>query len=138
MSAESTDPDPREIALQMAEELSRGDFDAYMSHFARDAVWQSRFGTRLEGTTAIRSYTEEFNGSVEGFRAEVLEVVDLGSGVAVSVYRQGGRLGGSSSELLEHVAFVTVFVDGLATSMTSYSDIDEARAAAERLAEERG
>jgi hypothetical protein len=30
-----------------------------------------------------------------------------------------------------------VFVDGLVESMTTYSDIDEARAAAERLAAER-
>lgn len=72
MTEESTITDLMELALQMAEGANRGDFDAYMSHFARDAVWQTRFGTRLEGTTAIRSYFEEFTGSVEGFRAEVL------------------------------------------------------------------
>jgi ketosteroid isomerase-like protein len=88
MSEESTIRDPREIALQMAEALSRTDFDAYMSHFAHDAVWQSRFGIRLEGTTAIRSYTEEFNGSVDGYRAEVLEVVDLGGDVILLMGRQ--------------------------------------------------
>jgi ketosteroid isomerase-like protein len=109
-----------------------------MSHFAHDAVWQTRFGTRLEGTTAIRSYWEEFTGSVEGYRAEILEFVDLGGGVTLWVARQGGRPSGSASELLEHLAFVVVFVDGLVESMTTYSDIDEARAAAERLAEERG
>jgi ketosteroid isomerase-like protein len=109
-----------------------------MSHFARGAVWQTRFGTRLEGTTAIRSYHEEFTGSVEGYRFEVLEFVDLGGGVTLLVARQGGRPSGSASEVLEHVAFVTIFVDGLVESMTTYSDIDEGRAAAERLAQERG
>jgi ketosteroid isomerase-like protein len=137
MSEESTTPSPREIALQMTEALSRADFDAYMRHFAKDAVWVSRFGTRLEGITAIRSYTEEFNASVEGFRAELLEVDDLGGGVTLIAARQGGHPGGSASELLEHVAFVSVLVDGLVESMTTYSDIDEARAAAERLAKER-
>ena len=138
MPEESTTPDLRELSLQMAEAASRGDVDAYMSHLAHDAVWQTRLGTRLGGTAAIRSYHEEFTSSVEGFRAESLEFVDLGGGVTLSVARQGGRPGGSASELLEQVAFVSVLVDGLVESMTTYSDIDEARAAAERLAEERG
>jgi uncharacterized protein (TIGR02246 family) len=138
MAEESTTPDPREIARDMAEAASRGDVDAYMSHFAEDAVWVTRVGTRLEGITAIRSYSEEFNASVEGFHAELLEGDDLGGGVMFSTARQGGRPGGSASELHEHVAYVSVLVDGLVESMTTYSDIDEARAAAERLAEERG
>jgi hypothetical protein len=137
MSEESTTSDLREVTRQIAEAANRGDFDAYMSHFAPDAVWQTRLGTRLEGTTAIRSYLEEFTGSVEGFHVEFLEFVDLGGGVTWWVARQGGRPGGSASELLEHVAFATVFVDGLVESMTTYSDVDEARAAAERLAKER-
>lgn len=138
MPEESTTPDLRELMLQMAEAASRGDVDAYMSHFSRDAVWQTRFGTRLEGTTAIRSYWEEFTGSVDGYRVEILEFVDLGGGVTLWVGRQGGRPSGSASELLEHLAFAVVFVDGLVESMATYSDIDEARAVAERLAQERG
>lgn len=109
-----------------------------MSHFVRDAVWQTRFGTRLEGTAAIRNYHEEFTDSVDDYLFEVLEFVDLGGGVTLLVARQGGRPSGSASELLEHVAFVMVFVDGLVENMTTYSDIDEAHGAAERLAEKRG
>jgi ketosteroid isomerase-like protein len=136
MNEESTTPDLRELAVRMAEAASRGDVDAYMSHFARDAAWQTRVGTRLEGIAAIRSYWEEFTGTVEGYHFEFLEFVDLGGGATLWVGRQGGRLGGSASELLEHLAFAVVFVDGLVKSMTTYSDIDEARAAAERLAQE--
>src|SRR3954467_13575981 len=137
MSEESIDPDPREIALQMAEELSRGDFDAYMSHFARDAVWQSRFGIRLEGAAAIRSYTEEFVGAVEAYRAEVLEVVDLGGGVTFSIARHGGYPSGSASKLLEDHASVSVHVGGLVERMSTYSDIGEGRTTPRRLAGER-
>lgn len=137
MTEESTTPDLRELTFQMAAALSRGDVDAYMSHFARDAVLQTRIGTRFEGTTAIRTFLDEFTGSVEGFRVEALEFVDLGGGVTLWVGRQGGRPGGSASELLEHVAFGTIFVDGLVETMTTYSAADEARAAAERLARER-
>jgi hypothetical protein len=35
-------------------------------------------------------------------------------------------------------AAVTKWVDGMMARITNYSDVDEARAAAERLAEERG
>jgi ketosteroid isomerase-like protein len=138
MSEEPTTPDSEELMRQMTAAVNRGDIDAYMSHFADDAVWETRFGSRLEGTMAIRSYWEEFTGSVEGYRVELLEFVDLGGGVTLWVGRQGGRPGGSSSELLEHLAFTTVFVDGLVEIFTTYSDTDDARAAAERLAEERG
>jgi hypothetical protein len=58
--------------------------------------------------------------------------------VTFTVARQGGRPGGSASEVFERLAYVTVFVDGLVESITTYSDINEARAAAERLAQERG
>jgi len=55
-----------------------------MSHFAPDAVWQSRFGTRLEGITAIRSYAEEFD-EASGLELAALSihgtnVVHVGSG----------------------------------------------------------
>jgi ketosteroid isomerase-like protein len=135
---ESTTPGLVELTVQMAEAASRGDVAAYMSHFAHDAVWQTRVGMRLEGAAAIRSYWEDFTGSVGGYRVEGLELVDLGGGVALWVGRQGGRPGGSTSELLEHLAFTLVFVDGLIHFMTTYSDTDAARRAGERLAEERG
>jgi hypothetical protein len=48
-----------------------------------------------------------------------------------------GRLPGSASWVQLRYAAVTVFRDGLIEHQTNYTDIDEARAAAERLAEAR-
>jgi hypothetical protein len=45
---------------------------------------------------------------------------------------------GGSGVIPRHVAFVWEFRDGLIVRTTPYPDIDEARAAAERLAAERG
>jgi hypothetical protein len=56
----------------------------------------------LDRAAAIRGYYEEFTRSVEGYRFEFLEFVDLGGGVTMWVARQGGRPSGSASELLEH------------------------------------
>ena len=63
---------------------------------------------------------------------------DLGNGIVFVVYRQEGRPAGTSSLVSERYAFVFEVVDGVAVTLTNYTDIDEARAAAERLAKERG
>ena len=54
------------------------------------------------------------------------------------VFTQRGRPIGSSGEVHQPSARVMLMVDGLITRLTSYTDIDEAGAAAERLAQERG
>jgi ketosteroid isomerase-like protein len=48
-----------------------------------------------------------------------------------------GRLVGGAA-LAERRAFVYEFVDGRVVRATDYTDVNEARGAAERLAEERG
>jgi hypothetical protein len=50
---------------------------------------------------------------------------------------QKGRVAGSSGSVQLRYGAVTEWVDGLIVRNTTYTDIDEARAAAERLAEER-
>jgi hypothetical protein len=49
-----------------------------------------------------------------------------------------GRPIGSSGEVRQRYAGVTAWEDGKVVRATNYSDIDDARAAAERLAKERG
>jgi hypothetical protein len=55
-----------------------------------------------------------------------------------SVTHEQARLRGVSGVTYRHVAFVWEFRDGLIVRGAPDSDIDEAGAAAERLAEERG
>jgi hypothetical protein len=55
-----------------------------------------------------------------------------------AVIRQSGRLGDAPSRVGEEAALVYEWSDGLIERVTTYADIEEARAAAERLAEERG
>jgi len=69
---------------------------------------------------------------------EAEETLDLGQGVGFRVLIQKGRPIGSSGEVQLRYAAVGVWDDGKLARITNYSDIDEARAAAERLAEERG
>jgi SnoaL-like domain len=98
MPEESTTPDLVERTLGQFEAADHGDFDAIMSCWASDAVWDmSPMGLGLYEGAAIRRL----------FRMRY--------------------------------ASVLAWVGGLIVRFTTtYIDVDEARAAAERLAEERG
>jgi hypothetical protein len=66
------------------------------------------------------------------------ELRDLGNGVTLTVHLSRGRPRGSSGFLESRFAVVNTWANGLIDRVTYYIDIDEARAAAEWLAEERG
>jgi ketosteroid isomerase-like protein len=62
----------------------------------------------------------------------------LGNAVTFAVILRRGRVVGSSGSVQLRYASVAEWRDGLIVRKTTYHDIDEARAAAERLAQERG
>jgi ketosteroid isomerase-like protein len=87
---------------------------------------------------AIRGFFEDWWGAYDDLAQEVEAILDLGNGVVFSVVTQRGRPAGSTGEVHLRAARVALTVEGLIERVTAYGDIDEARAAAERLAEERG
>jgi len=112
-----------------------------LSFLAPDAVFQGRaegVTGRIEGAAALGEFWGDWYDTFEEFKIEGEEILDLGNGIVFSGYRQEGRLAGTSGVLMEQYAIVFEVVDGVAVRLTNYTDIDEARAAAERLAEERG
>ena len=140
MSEESTTADPVEQVRQAAAALSRRDFNAVMSMFAPDAVWdasQTGLGT-FEGAEAIRRFVEDWRGAYREFEQEIVEGRDLGNGVVFTVVRQNARLAGSTGRVQELRCWTGTVVAGMWVRVVARNDIDEARAAAERLAEERG
>ena len=140
MSDESTAPDLVELGSRLIEAGNRGDFDAMLSFFAPDAVWEGRpgLGATFEGEAAIRAFWQDWFASYEELWVEQEEVLDLGNGVVFSVALQKARLVGSSGYVRQRSGVVAIWVEGLIERVTLYPDPDEARAAAERLAEERG
>jgi hypothetical protein len=66
---------------------------------------------------------------------EVLQ--DLGNGVVFAVVRMEGSPVGSPGRVQDRWSFTVLWVAGMIERVTARNDIDEARAAAERLAEER-
>ena len=136
MTEESTTPDLVELARRVQEATNRRDVDDLMSFFAPDAVWDvPPMDLRVfEGRAAIRRFVEEWLGAYGDVAFEIEEVRDLGSGVGFEVFTQRGHPTGSTGEVHQRSARVVLVVDGLIERITSYIDIDEARAAAERLA----
>jgi hypothetical protein len=96
------------------------------------------FGTTFDGVAAIRGFWQDWFASYEEHWFGQEEILDLGNGVVFSVVVQKARLAGSSGEVRLRSGVVSEWVDGLIVGVTLSPDIDEARVAAERLAEERG
>jgi ketosteroid isomerase-like protein len=143
MPEESTTPDLVELTRQANDALSRRDIDAYVGFFAPGGVWDaSQPGVGVfEGRAAIRAFLEDWLALYEDFEIELAEILDLGHGVVFSVSHQTARLMGSEGSVRETYASTAtneVGLEGLAARVVLAQDIDEARAAAERLAEERG
>jgi ketosteroid isomerase-like protein len=127
------------------EALNRREFDAAFVMFAPDAVWDlssAGFGSlemsALVGREAIRSFWEsELTSAFDDFETVNEVYDDLGNGVTFSVAVLRGRPEGTSRFVEHRVGVVWAWRDGLIVRATNYTDVDEARAAAERLAEER-
>jgi ketosteroid isomerase-like protein len=140
VSEESTTPDGEELLRRSIEAVNRRDLDAMLGCLAPDVVYDtshSGFGI-YTGVPAVRGFLEDWFSSYEEFEMVAEEIVDLGNGVGYTILRQRGRPVGSSGEIRRRSASVGLSVNGLFVRLTTYSDIDEARAAAERLAQERG
>jgi ketosteroid isomerase-like protein len=138
MSHESTTPALVNLQRSLLEALNRHDLDAMMSLFAPNAVWEVvALGTSFEGVTAIRAFSEEWLGSYEEFEVDLEELLDLGNGVTFGVLVQKARPAGSVGYVRYRFAQVVTWVDGVIVRIAGYNDIDQARAAAERLAESR-
>jgi ketosteroid isomerase-like protein len=134
---ESTTPDLVELVRRFDEALNAHDFDALTSFYAPDAV--ASFGSfgGHEGRAAIRRFYEDFTGAFADFENRFEEIRDLGGGVAFVVFTQRGHPPGGTGWVQVRSGVALTLADGLIERQTNNVDIDEARAAAERLAEER-
>ena len=138
MPEESTTSDLVELVRRQFEAGNRRDLDAVTSSFAPDAVMDGRaLGDHFEGRAAIRSFIEDWFGTYEELEFGLEEVRDLDNGVVFAVVSQDGRPVGGDGRVRQREGWVFVWVRDLIARLTIL-EVDEARAAAERLAGERG
>jgi ketosteroid isomerase-like protein len=137
MPEESTAPDVVELIRRSIEPE---DIEAALSFYAPDAVWDaSPWGMGVfEGQAAVRAFFEDWRSPYSDIERKAEEIRDLGNGLTFAVILQKAHVVGSSGSVQLRYAAVAEWIDGLIVRNTTYTDIDEARATAERLAEERG
>jgi uncharacterized protein (TIGR02246 family) len=138
MPEEPTTPDLVELLRRGFEALNRRDPDAVISLWASDAVLEGQVGN-LRGRAEIRSFFEEWFGAYEELEYKLEDVRDLGNGVVFAVVAQEGVPAGSAGHghFRQREGCVFLWERGLIARLSSDGDVGEARAAAERLAEER-
>ncbi len=140
MSDESTTtPDMVELTRRLIGAFNRGDVEAIGSLGTEDAIMQAKaLGIGFEGEAEVLAFVADWLGSFEDLAFELQETHDLGHGVVFAVIDQSGTPHGTVGIVRQREAWVIVWAAGLIVQLSSYTDIDEARVAADRLAEERG
>jgi hypothetical protein len=140
MPEESTTPDLEEIR-SWVEAGSYNEFAAFIErYYAADALLDMGdvgLGP-CEGLPATLGFLKEYWSMWEEHHHHLEDAVDLGHAVWYVVIREDGRMKGADAPVRARGAWVSVWDDGKIVRNTGYTDLDDARAAAERLAEERG
>jgi ketosteroid isomerase-like protein len=140
MSEQSTTPDLVRLVRQVVEAANARELDALIRLYAPDAVLDvtRTLGIAPQGRAAIRLHAEDWMGAFDELELVLEEPLDLGYGVVFTVVQQRGRPAvGTTGYVEQREGWVWVGEDGLLVGQTIYPDIDEGRAAAERLAQER-
>jgi len=139
MAEEPVTSDLAELARRFCGSLESREYDAALSFFDPNPVWDmSEMGMGVfEGRVPIRGLLEDWNSSYDEWEIELEHLLDVGNGVVYAVVMERARPTGSTGRVQLRYAAVVVFAENLIARATTYPDIDEARAAAERLAQER-
>jgi hypothetical protein len=116
--------------------LNRGDFDAAVAPYADDAILATTVG-EFAGRDSIRGFLEDWLDAYDQFVVELDAIENLSDSVTLATFHQRGRLTGGNGFVEVRHPIVAIWVDDLIEQLiTSYTDIDEAGAAARRLADE--
>ncbi len=139
MPESATSRDFAVLTRQSTDAFNRRDFDGIMAMYSQNPVSDtSAVGLGVhEGREAVRAFHEDWQKAYEDFKGVVEDLRDLGNGVTITIFHQRATPHGGSGSVELRFALVTTWVDGRAERVTAYTDIDEARAAAQRLAMER-
>jgi uncharacterized protein len=131
------------VLCRSIEAFNSGDVEAMIALADPELEWRPAFGASPGGATAYHGHAgfrEYWRGTQEiwdHFHFEPEDFIDDGNSVLV-LGRGSGRAKGSGIEIDQPFAMLWKVRAGKAVFGQTFADPDEARAAAERLAEERG
>ena len=118
----------------MHEAFDRGDADGALAFFDPGIVadHSARFGGEVgHGREELRRIITEWVGAFSEFRAEIVEIRDLGGGLVLLLTAHRGHGKGSGVKVTDRFAVLYEVRDAAITRMTLFLTLDEALAAAE-------
>ena len=85
-----------EIVKVAYEALASGGLDPFMEHFTEDIEYRSIEGAPdddgpIHGKQAVRAWLQEWIDMFDGFRIELVELIDADGDAVVEAERYGGR-----------------------------------------------
>jgi limonene-1,2-epoxide hydrolase len=141
VAEESTTPGALEAIRHFVKAINAKDYqEAAAAATSPDSVYdlsRSSMGI-FKGRQAIRGFYEDWLAPYSDFKVELDEWRDLGNGVTFHVLRHRGQLAPGTGWVELRRGYVSTWGHEFIERSASYPEIDEARAAAERLAQERG
>ena len=108
---------------------NRGDLDAWMDLYDREAVLETLLLGTHHGTEAMRSLYEENQANQSGYTVTPVELIDAGDKV-ITVAQVGGAGSASQIALNDQIAFIHTFKNGLVVREQTFRHRDEALEAA--------
>jgi hypothetical protein len=116
-----------------------GDWEGVLSFYRPDTDWDMTAGGlgKYDGPEALLQFFSEWTGSYREWELELEEVEYLGDDKVLAVVLTRGRSGRRARWVELRFATIADWVGEHMTHVKSYTDIDEARAAAARIGEER-
>ena len=85
-----------EVAKMAYEAFARGGLDRFLDHFSDDVDYRAGEGAPddrgpIHGKDAVRAWLQDWIDMFDGFRMELVELIDAGEDTLVAVERYGGR-----------------------------------------------
>ena len=116
-----------------------GDWEGVLSFYGPNTDWDMTPGGlgKYDGPAALRQFFMEWTGSYREWEIDLEEVDDLGDGMILAVALTRGRSSRRGDWVELRFATIARWADGRIAQITSYTDIDHARTAAQRLAASR-
>jgi ketosteroid isomerase-like protein len=117
------------------EALAVGGLDRFMEHFTDDVDYRAVSGAPddigpIHGKHAFRAWLQDWFDMFEGFKMELLELIDAGEDTVVWVERFGGRAKRSGIQIDQVIGGVFTIRDGKLARGREYASREQALEAA--------
>ena len=120
-----------EVVRAAYEAFARGGLDRHMEHFSDDVDYRAIVGAPddigpIRGKDTLRALLQDWVDMFDGFRMELLDLIDAGEDTVVALERFGGRAKRSGVETDQTLGDVFTIRDGKIVRVREYPSLEVA------------